>query len=590
MAEDNGLTPNSSNTQERTLLDVVNELKELNQATQVAQDSATYTQDLRDYVTSQGDNLSSSQLTAIEDLIGAIQSGELDQMEQDKERIQRNEERNDLLEKIAKSTSLSLAQLQEEFGGKDRGMIMGMLINTAIRGLIIGFMASAFLEPFKLMGKGLSAIGTKIGKLLGMQGFFKGLKASIKTSVLNGFKSFTNIFASKGNKPPGWLAKTATELKKILIDTFKIVGTVISNLTKVGGAAAGFLSGRFKALESLTKLKFKFPVTSKLMAGISKALNAFFKPLNGLIRLFSGQANVLVKSVDSAGKALGSSSKVVSTLGSSIVKFFGALKPIKTVFGFLSKLGNAFKGVGRVLGRFFGVFNFITGFFKGFKKYEDGNFLTKIFGGIMGGFKNLLLMGPVFLLDGARWILQKIAGALGFEGLADFLDSFSFADIVGGAFDFVTDTIIGFFASIKDTIANIGIAGMIQNLALDLLKIFKKIVLFPQAVAAGAIGALSNLFSDPGEGFTTNFKKVFNAGDASIDSMKVQGDPKSGEEIKQKSEENAAGQASLASRAAEAGGNLVDASKNAVTNVGDTIIQTISPNDRQGATVAGPYG
>ena len=72
MAEDSGLTPNSSNTQERTLLDVVNELKELNQATQVAQDSATYTQDLRDYVTSQGDNLSSRQLMAINDLISAI--------------------------------------------------------------------------------------------------------------------------------------------------------------------------------------------------------------------------------------------------------------------------------------------------------------------------------------------------------------------------------------------------------------------------------------------------------------------------------------------------------------------------------------
>ena len=594
MAEDSGLTPNSSNTQERTLLDVVNELKELNQATQVAQDSATYTQDLRDYVTSQGDNLSSRQLTAINDLISAISDGELDQMEMDKERIKRNEDRNDLLEKIANATSLSLAQLQEEFGGKDRGFIMGAIINTAIRGLLIGFFASAFLEPFKLIGKGLSAIGTKIGKLLGFTGFFKGLKVSIQTNVTNGFKAFMNIFKSKGNKPPGFLAKTAMELKKILIDTFKIVGTVIGNVTKVGGAAAGFLAGRFKALESLTKLKFNFPVTSKLMAGISKGLNAFFKPLNGLTKLFSGQANVVVKSVDRAGKALGSSSKVVSTLGTSIVKFFGALKPIKTVFGFLSKLGNAFKGVGRVLGRFFGIFNFIFGFFKGFKKYEDGSFLTKVFAGIMGGFKQMLLMGPVFLLDGIKWVLTKITGALGFEGLTGFLESFSFAEIVGGAFDFVTDTIINFFALMRDTIADIGIGGIVKNIGINLLKVFKKIAMFPSAVAAGGFAALSAALpggETPMEGFTRGFNAVFTAGDAALDNLKVKADgmTASGEEIKSKSEENAAGQASLSSKVADAGGNLVDASKNAVTNVGETIINTVMPQDRTSATVEGPY-
>jgi hypothetical protein len=169
------------------------------------------------------------------------------------------------------------------------------------------------------------------------------------------------------------------------------------------------------------------------------------------------------------------------------------------------------------------------------------------------------------------------------------LPEFNIKDIIANLFSAIIGGVMGFVQSIKDTIADIGVMGMIQNLALDLLKIFKKIVLFPQAVAAGAIGALSNLFSDPGEGFTTNFKKVFNAGDASIDSMKVQGDPKSGEEIKSKSEENAAGQASLASRAAEVGGNLVDASKNAVTNVGETIINTVMPHDRTSATVEGPY-
>ena len=156
---DETLRPAASDTQERTLLDVVNELKELNNATSVAQESATYTQDLRDYVKTQGADLSSSQLSAIEELIGAIQTGELDQMEADKERIGRNEERNDLLEKIAKYTSLSLAQLQEEFGGKDRGIIMGMLINAAIRGAILGVMKGIY-DSYKFLGKGFLGIGS----------------------------------------------------------------------------------------------------------------------------------------------------------------------------------------------------------------------------------------------------------------------------------------------------------------------------------------------------------------------------------------------------------------------------------------------
>jgi hypothetical protein len=162
-----------------------------------------------------------------------------------------------------------------------------------------------------------------------------------------------------------------------------------------------------------------------------------------------------------------------------------------------------------------------------------------------------------------------------------------FSAIIGG--------VMGFVQSIKDTIADIGIGGMVQNLALSLLKIFKKIISFPNAVAFGAIKGLAAAWpggKTPGEAFMEGFNKVFNAGDASIDSMKVQGDGmnESGEEIKSRSEENASGQASLASRAGAAVGDVVDASTSAVTNVGDTIIQTLSPADRNQATVAGPYG
>ena len=519
---------------QKSLGDVVEQLQELNDATAMAQESAYYTQELNDYMRTEGRNLDSSQLYAIEDLIEVLKSGKLDELEAEKEQLlrgrieaKRDNERNDLLETIAKYTTFSYEQLKDEFGDKGRGTIAGIIINTAIRGLLIGFFASAFLEPFKLIGKGLSAIGTKIGKLLGMQGFFKGLRVSIQTTVTNGFKAMTGIFKSKGNKPPGFLMKSVKQLQLVFMDSFRIMTTILGNVTKVAAATTGFLAGRFRALESLTKLKFSFPVDSKLMKGIARALNTLFKPLTGLINLFTGQAGVVIKSVDSAGRALGTSSKVVNSLGTSVVNFFKALKPIKTVFGFLASIGGAFKGVGQVLGRFFGIFNFIFGFFKGFKKYENGSFLTKVFAGIMGGFKNLLLMGPVFLLDGVRFVLGKIAGALGFEGLADFLSAFSFRDIVGKAFDFVTDTIINFFARMRDTIADIGIGGMVKNIGINLLKVFKKIATFPQAVAAGGLGAIAASLpggKTPMEGFKEGFDKVFTAGDTALDGLKAKAD------------------------------------------------------------------
>ena len=606
MSEDSGLTPNSSNTQERTLLDVVNELKELNQATQVAQDSATYTQDLRDYVTSQGDNLSSSQLTAINDLISAIQDGELDQMEADKERIARNEERNDLLEAIAKYTSLSLDQLKAEFGDKDRGMIMTMLINAAIRGAIIGVM-KGIMDSYKFLGKGFVAVGKGIGKFLRLDKFYKAISTSVSTAMKSAVANIKGIFGGGGK--PGMMSKMIasvrsgiTRMMPFLKDLFKLTKTIATNVKAITVGVGGFFAGAMGSLKALTKLNFTPTMISKPFIAASKLMGRFFAPLKDFTQLFANVFKPMIKNLNAAGKSTKSSAKGIQTLGTTIVNFFKALKPVKTAFGVLGKVAQAFSGIGRVFGRLFLPITIIMGIFDGLKgankemeKYSDAGFFSKLFAGTMG-FLSGVIQGLIGIpLDLLKSLVGWIAGKLGFDGVQEFLSNFSFAESIGQLFSAIIGGVLGFVQNIKDTIADIGIMGMVQNLALELLKIFKKIALFPTAVAAGAVAGLAAAWpggKTPGEAFMEGFNKVFTMGDAKIDAMKVKGDgmTESGEEIKARSEENAAGQASLASRAAEAGGNLVDASKNAVTNVGDTIIQTISPNDRQGATVAGPYG
>jgi septum formation topological specificity factor MinE len=138
---------------EKSLSDVVEQLQELNEATEMAHESARYTQELRDYMRNEGHNLDASQLTAIEDLISVLKEGRLDELEADKEQLLRNkvemrrdEERNDLLEGIAKYTNLSYEQLKLEFGDKGRLSIMGLLIKTALVGTLIGFFNGAFLD------------------------------------------------------------------------------------------------------------------------------------------------------------------------------------------------------------------------------------------------------------------------------------------------------------------------------------------------------------------------------------------------------------------------------------------------------------
>src|SRR6056300_832754 len=110
---------------QKTLGDVVEQLQELNAATEMAEETARYTQELRDYMQNEGANLDINQLTAIEDLIAVLKDGRLDDLEAEKEQMlrarveaRRDAERNDLLEKISKFTGENVETLKAEFGNK----------------------------------------------------------------------------------------------------------------------------------------------------------------------------------------------------------------------------------------------------------------------------------------------------------------------------------------------------------------------------------------------------------------------------------------------------------------------------------------
>lgn len=535
-----------SDTQERTLQAVVDELKELNDSTQ-AEDNARYTQELRDYVTTHGDSLSASQITAIEDLITAVEGNNLADMEKSFEEIKRDDERNELLEQIAKYTSLSLDAMKEEFDGKSRGFIMNMLIRTALIGLIKGF-GMGMIDGLRAMGKGFAFIGSRIGKLLKLDVLFKNIKSSVGTA-LKGFRtSITGIFGGSGK--PGTFGKIFARMKIIFNalargfrDVQKLLSSAITVTKAIIGATIAFMTGAFAALKSLQNIKAPKFVT-KLGQNITKVVTAFFKPMQGFFKLFNQMLAPIQRSFNLAGRQAGATSKVARNIGTTITKFFGSLKPIQTAFKVLGAVGKAFFGLGRVLGRFFTIFTFITGFFKGFSQF-DGNFFEKAFAGFVEGIKQVILIGPAFIADGFKWLLTKVLSFFNMDEAVAYLESFTIREKVTEFFDFVRDSIIGFFRKISDAISEIGVMGLIKNAMLEVAKIFKKIILFPKAVAAGAMAAIGGAF-DPrttaAEGFKKGFNKVFTLGDDAIDNLKskAEGDKGAGEgaEMQKLSEEN----------------------------------------------------
>jgi hypothetical protein len=454
---------------------------------------------------------------------------------------------------ISKYTSLSFEQLKAEFGDKGRFSILGLLIRTALVGTLIGFFKGAYLEPFKFLGKGLTAISSKIGKITGLDKFFRGIRLGVQAQLTRGIGAFTSLFATKGNKPPGFMSKSVTLMKTVFIDLFTLIRTTGLNLLKVVSGFSGYFAGRFASLEALTKINLSPNMISKPFQAVGKAIRTFLAPLDDFLNLFKTTTAPAIKQIDRASKAATGGIKSVTKIGTSLFNFFKVLKPVQLVFQTLGVIGKAFRGVGQVLGRFFvfvtAIWGAVTGFRDGFKKYEDGSLLTNIFSGIMGAISGVLKAVYGFPLDFVKSILSWVAGFFGFEKVQSALDSFSFSEIIGNIFNFLTETIVGFFSSMSDAIQDIGFAGLIKNAMLSMVKIFKKIASFPTAVAAGGAAALAAPFrlANPITEFSNAFGRVFNAGDAAIDNLKSKADglASDGSIIAAKTDEGKALQASL---------------------------------------------
>ena len=235
---------------------------------------------------------------------------------------------------------------------------------------------------------------------------------------------------------------------------------------------------------------------SGLFIGWLKALKmVFYRGFIARIGAFFGNFFKSLKTTFSGGKLAAGFARIgnfFKSIGAFFGRIFKIFQPVlqffKSIIGIAGRVLGVVSKIFAPLLVIFGIFESIRGFFQGFADSE-GNFLQKLMGGLAGaltGFLDFLIAAPLNLIKG---IIGWIAGALGFDGVKEKLESFdfSFGGIIKAVFD-----VIGFVAGIAF-----------------------KILKFPVALAAGIAGGIAALLpggKSPKEGFMDAFNAVMNFG------------------------------------------------------------------------------
>ena len=530
---DNPTPPESNQFEE-----LVKNLQEQNELAQVAKDNSELSSNLQNQLLNDSNQLSIDQRESIENLIEALNGNKLADLEKQKEDKKIAEETLAALEGILENTE----DIGKIGGPVEAASLTLLSIPGALIGLAAGFVAG--------VSGSLLTLAKNIGK-----GLLRGVKA-ITTSLLSGVRAFASGIFKVVNKATGGLAgqfvnsartfftnlftNVSARFAKIVDsvrDTFKTVSVAVKNARSAFAAGFAGLAVFRKTTGQFGKLGF--------FGKLGSLFGTLAKPFQAIGTLITNLKNFILQPLRTLAKPFQDLKKLIPAGGG----FSKTLKPItdafKRILSVVKAVGSIFFKIGQFLGRLFVpvvvIFTTIKNIFKGFQ--EGQGFLDTISKILGGTLSDLFKFFVTDLLDLLRKAFAFIADKLGFENAAEFLSSFSFEEIFSNLFTTIKDSVLSFVDTIMETVKNIDFMGEIQNLGLNILKIMKKILSFPTAVAAGAVAAIAAAFpggQTPGEAFMEGFNKVFTAGDDAIDSMKVQGDGsmENGSEIQTTSAEN----------------------------------------------------
>ena len=274
-------------------------------------------------------------------------------------------------------------------------------------------------------------------------------------------------------------AETDTKAKKGILDFLAILFGTLAGA--IGGIVGGFAKAfnivilkPLKAVGGMFKNLLKKVLPKSITSGFQKVVGGVQKAFTTVIGFFKNIGNKL-KSVASTVK------NAVMTPFVKIGEFFSKFKggglggiidkvqklfnPFRNFFGglreFFTKFRVVAKAVGIAVGKIFlpitiimAAIDTIVGAVKGFANTE-GSMIDKIIGGIMGAIGGLFDFFISFPINLLKNLIAWIAGALGFDGIKEKLDSFEYS------FDFLIDSIFGFVQGIgnffSDLMQDVGI-------------------------------------------------------------------------------------------------------------------------------------
>jgi len=178
----------------------------------------------------------------------------------------------------------------------------------------------------------------------------------------------------------------------------------------------------------------------KAFAGIGRTIKAItdtIKTSKGFVAI--GEVGTKIKGVvASLVKFMKPATDFFKSVVGMSKSLIAGSRTASTILKFASKFGTFLGKIFLPITILMSAFDFITGFMKG---YEEGGILGGLEGGLTKLFQGLIGMPLDLLKKGVAWIL----GVFGFDKAKEWLNSFSFSDLIG-------DMISGLFDMIKGAV------------------------------------------------------------------------------------------------------------------------------------------
>lgn len=255
--------------------------------------------------------------------------------------------------------------------------------------------------------------------------------------------TFGDLKGAVGNSPLMLLLGAGTFLIGNIVGAIEQLAIFIKSSlggTRLGKAVGEFtktISGKFNSL-----IDFSKDIVGKIVSGVKGTFTKLFSADKGIFSF-----------VGKIAEFVGKGFKFFSGGGSGFLDDFGKLF---SKIGMIFKIGKSFgKALTTLLGKIavpltiiIGIWDTITGAIEG---YEKGGIAGAFKGGITGLLNSVIGSLLDLVKDGVSWLL----GALGFENASEFLDSFSFTEIISNFITAIVDGVVNTFNYLKDTIGEL---------------------------------------------------------------------------------------------------------------------------------------